>query len=527
MDSTTPHTSCHLEGYNIRQRGSNDLLSRGVTRVMSVTASLSLLSRRPRRSSPVHQQASATTDGFAETEAIAAPPTQPASLRRHVLKRLSLVLGLFCLVMELDYRFWSAGSLLVGSGVSLAAASQGGQFVSPSGPNESINDEWIVYACGSELPKRGTVVALDKETTRLRLANGQMVSLTGVYHWQRSEVPFPRFPTAPHFLTVAGDRITGTFRGLDQDRLVWLAAVHSQEAPPWRVPWSALQVVWLIDQPAHVPLHPSEYPWLRNIVNHDVLLLRNGDVLRGVLLENTGADPSDRCTIQLPAGTTRQLTPQQVAAIAFNPALLRMKKVQEPLLLVVLQDGSRLHLRQFRLADQTLHGTTLWGAAVVIPWPQVVGASLLTSAIPRLTDLSAVQVEQQPYLDTVTPLGRHCQPDGRPLELFWSSGKATADWGLALTPRTSLRYQLAGRYRRLEAWVALAPSAAPTSRVRLRLVGDDRSLPLPHDGLLTYGPAQWIQVPLHNAQELTLTVDFASAGEPGAVTLWGWPRLIP
>jgi hypothetical protein len=113
------------------------------------------------------------------------------------------------------------------------------------------------------------------------------------------------------------------------------------------------------------------------------------------------------------------------------------------------------------------------------------------------------------------------------LQLLGQTTSIPADWGFALPPQTTIHYELKQRYRRLETWVSLTPEAAPESRVRLRIICDNNSVALPQDGMLTYGPAQLLQIPLENVRHLTLMVDFPSRGEAGAMTIWGWPRLVP
>lgn len=389
---------------------------------------------------------------------------------------------------------------------------------------------WLVFHCGQSNPRRGHVVALDAGTTRLQTADGRESSLPAAYHWLREGVVPPRFPTGPQMITAAGDRLVGQCRGLAQDRLVWQLAVTPPTEPPWPVPFAAVQAAWLTSLPPDLPLEPPDYPWLRQQRNRDVLLLRNGDYLAGTLLEVTAGAGDATGTpwqLQVAPEQVRRFASAQVAAILFNPALVRRRPRPEPLLLVTLDDGSRLHLARFRLDDGLLRGTTLWGAATVIPWQRVALACLLSSSLPRLTDLRPEQVEQQPYLEATVPPGFNRTAEGRELPLPWQGAVATADWGLTLTPRTTLRYRLPARFRRLEMWVALHPHASPHARARLRILAGDQPVPLPGAGLCSAGPARFWSILLPDVRHLTVVADFPAEGEPAAPIICAWPRLIP
>jgi hypothetical protein len=386
---------------------------------------------------------------------------------------------------------------------------------------------WFVWHPSESAPQRGRILQLEGGAVRVLTPEGLERVLRDVYHWQREQFPLPPFPIGPQVITTAGDRLTGSINGLEAGRLLFQPSALGKQPPLWKLPFSALQAAWWVDLPADTPIDPATYSWSEGHKNRDTLRLRNGDILAGVLLEETDALEDHAWQLQTPSGQVRRLTPAQIAAIRFNPALARRRLPKEPVLLVVLHDGSRLHLTRFRLANDQLHGTTLWGEVVAIPWSKVVLGSMTSPAAPRLTDLTPAKIEHQPYLEGSSPPSFQQWHNGLELLLVGRAAPITVDWGFALPPQTVLHYELKQRYRRLETWVSLAPDTAPTSRVRLRILCDGQDVALPQDGLLTYGPAQLLQVPLDNVRRLTLIVDFPARGEPGAITVWGWPRLVP
>ena len=386
---------------------------------------------------------------------------------------------------------------------------------------------WSVWHPGEFTPQRGIILEMDASETRLRTPQGRERILRGAYHWQREGIVPHSHPTCAHIITTAGDRITGTIRGLDTGRILFQPTTLGAQAPQWRVPFSALRAAWVIDLPADIPTDPSFYSWLEPRKNQDVLRLRNGDVMSGILLEDSGAPEHLVWQLQTPSGQTLRIAPEQIAAVCFNPTLARRRFPKEPQLLLVLDDGSRLHLTRFRLANHQLHGTTLWGITVTIPWQKVVLASATSPQSPRLTDLAPSQIEHQPYLEGSLSPRFEQFPGGLMLQLIGQTTPVTVDWGFAIAPRTTIHYELNQRYHRLETWVSLVPTAVPDSRVQLRILCDGKPMPLPQDGILSYGPAQLLQVPLDKVRHLTLMVDFPSRGEAGALTIWGWPRLVP
>lgn len=389
------------------------------------------------------------------------------------------------------------------------------------------DSDWLIWYAGEPVPQRGKIVQLEVDGTRVQVTDGIERVVRDVYHWQREQLLPSPFPTRPQIITTAGDRLVGTVEGLEAGRLHFLLSTLKKQPQPWRIPFHALQAAWLVDLPADTPVDPALYVWAEGHKNRDTLRLRNGDVLAGALLEETDALDRHAWQLQTAAGQIHRLVPAQIAAIRFNPTLARRRLPKEPILLLVLQDGSRLHLTRCRLANDQLHGITLWGEAVTIPWSKVVLGCVTAPASPRLTDLTPSKIEQQPYLAGSPPLSFQRRSNGQELQLMSRTTPITVDWGFALPPQTVIHYEMKQRYRRLETWVSLAPEAPPESRVRLRILCDDNAVSLPRDGLLGHGPAQLLQIPLDNVQRLTLIVDFPSRGEPGAVTVWGWPRLVP
>jgi hypothetical protein len=400
-------------------------------------------------------------------------------------------------------------------------------LVSDAGPVQSpIQSSWLVYHPDAISPSRGYLVQIQDNITHVRTADGRQLMVTNAYHWQQERMPPPSFPTRAQLITTMGDRIVGQCRGVDDDRLVWSSTISATTNAPWRIPFSVLQAAWLTDLPVGLPLDCHAYPWLRQYKNQDVFLLRNGDRIAGTLLENSPAAMESPWHIQTSTGQISRFTSEQIAAIVFNPLLARPRPRPDPLLLVVLQDGSRLYLSRFRLLDGQLHGTTSWGMNISLPVAHLALATLITARFPRLTDLEPQSVEQQPYLDWTLPVGWNRTADGQALQFDWFNGRATADWGLALKPRTVVHYNLEARFQRLLMWVALDPAAPTRSRARLRLLADGQVLSLPQEGLCTQGAARLWNIPLSNVRKLTLIADFPASGEAGAVVICGWPRLI-
>jgi hypothetical protein len=343
---------------------------------------------------------------------------------------------------------------------------------------------------------------------------GRLVSI------RRDGLPLPPRPRGPMIVLANGDRARGEVVGGDT-RLVRFVPTQPGNAKPavWSVPLTALAAVWVTTPPADTPANPASYAWANGPRRRDAVLLRNGDVLRGTV-EGFAADPpAVRIKVQGdPAATGVPLS--RVAAVAFDPALARVRKPKGPYARLVTVDGSRLSLGAATADTTTLTGTTTFGTAVVVPLSELAALDVLQGKATYLSDLKPRAATTEGFNGVAWPWVADRSVKGKPLRL----GEQTFDKGLGTHPRTTLSYDLAGKYRRFEAVVGLDPVTGRRGAAVVRVLVDGRdTLTVP----LTAGAApSTVVADVTGAKALMLVVDYGPGGDVQDDVNWGDARLI-
>jgi hypothetical protein len=348
----------------------------------------------------------------------------------------------------------------------------------------------------------------------------RVVTVPDVVSLRRVGVPQPALPRGPGLVTTTGDCVPGRLVGGDANALRFQPTVAEG---PWDVPLPAVAAVWLTTPPAGTPPDLDRVPWLGPNRKRDVLRLRNGDTTSGTV---AGFDKDgDALRFKPDAGEERVVPLASVGAVVFNPALATARRPKGAYTLVVLRDGTRLHLAGASADETTLRGKTLFGPAVELPVAEVVALDTVRG---KATDLSALKpkVEQGGFLGVAWPWAADRTVRGDPLRLLTANGVETFDRGLGTHPRTVLTYELAGKYRRFEALVGLDPVTGRQGRAVVRLTVDGTDATPSGLTSLTPGPAVPVRVDLAGAKQLTLTVDAGPAGDVQADVNWADARLI-
>lgn len=363
-------------------------------------------------------------------------------------------------------------------------------------------------------PVRGTIVRLAGDSADLSTATGN-VKLANLVSLRRAGMPLPPFPAGPMLISAAGDRVPGKLTGGDDRSLEFQATLGRDNATTmWRVPYSAAAAVWLITPPAETTFDPAKYSW-RGDDRKDVLLFRNGDVVRGTL-EQLTADGHVQFKITADPNA-RNHSLSQISAIAFNPALVRVRKPKEAYVHVVLANGARLDLAGAAIEGSMLQGKTLFGAAVRVPLADLIALDVRQGKATPLAEVKPKSVEQTDYLGASRP-----PTTDRPLRLPTPHGDSTHDSALGTAPRTRLVYDLAGKYARFDALVGLDAGIREGS-AKVQVLVDGK---VEVNEALTPGISRAISLPVRGAKELTLVVDFGPSGGVQAAVNWGDARLV-
>lgn len=370
---------------------------------------------------------------------------------------------------------------------------------SSRGRIESLGDGWAVTL---QADGTGPVAVPKAELVGLR----------------RTDRSLPAWPRGPVVVLANGDRIAGTVTAGNDKMIRFAPRFPDRGATDWSFPLTSLAAVWVTPPPPDTPVEPAAYPWAAGPNRRDAVLLRNGDVVRGTVEEFTEA-PAVRVKVGA-ATTTVPLT--QLAAIAFDPALARVRKPRGPFARAVLADGSRVSLATAKGDGVVWAGTTLTATLVELPVSQVVALDVFQGKAVYLSDLKPKSAVSKGYGGLAWPWAADRSVKSHPLRV----GADTFDKGLGTHPRTTLTYDLGGKYRRFEAVVGLDPATGRRGAADVRVRVDGKEVPL--DGLkgLTAASPAVVSVDVTGAKELTLAIDFGPAGDVQADVNWGTARLI-
>ncbi|VTT96876.1 Putative carbohydrate binding protein OS=Singulisphaera acidiphila (strain ATCC BAA-1392 / DSM 18658 / VKM B-2454 / MOB10) GN=Sinac_1843 PE=4 SV=1: NPCBM [Gemmataceae bacterium] len=338
--------------------------------------------------------------------------------------------------------------------------------------------------------------------------------------------PVPPLPTGPQLVTANGDRIPGAFVGGDRDALRFAAAfVGTDSEKAWLVPLSAAAVLWTADTPADTPPDPARYAWTAGNKNRDVVRFRNGDTARGVIgIVSDAASPTFR--LRPDQGEPRDVPAADVGAVVFNPLLARPRKPKGPFVRVVLTDGTRLALVNTTVANGGLKGETTFGQKVEFPLTELVALDVFQTKAVYLSDIKPAKADHVAFLGVTWPWQADRTARGLPLRLALADGgESTFDKGIGTHPKTTLTYDLGGKYKRFEALVGLDPERGRGPVVvRVRVDGKEQAVP----GLaeLLAGKQVPVRLDVTGAKELVLEIDFGPGGGVRGDVNWGDARLV-
>ncbi|HPM82773.1 MAG TPA: NPCBM/NEW2 domain-containing protein [Candidatus Anammoximicrobium sp.] len=264
----------------------------------------------------------------------------------------------------------------------------------------------------------------------------------------------------------------------------------------------------------------------------DQLVLRNGDVLRGVLKK---LEPSESTAATALAVTFavegRDLTipASKAQAIVFNPALVDTVAKPGFYARMGFRDGSLLHVAQLSsagpLTQVKLASTVSLAFDTEFLQTELTLLQPSSDRVVYLSDLEPISYKHIAYLETAWPLGRDRSTTGARLR----HGGHLYTKGLGMHSASRVAYRLDGRYRRLQAELALDDSAGLGGNVIFRVFLADAAdqWKRAYESPIVRGgdPALPISVDVSQAQALALIVDFADRGDVLDRAAWLDARL--
>ena len=252
--------------------------------------------------------------------------------------------------------------------------------------------------------------------------------------------------------------------------------------------------------------------------SEDLLLARTKDgeviAIGGVLEGSEG----DRLLFRY-QGKTRKLPLEQsegvVMAARPDPA-----QPDEPRSTFALPGGVALTGRWKALEATAWKVETPWGQEVNLPATDVQDVRFRGGRVTYLSDLDPSKVEESPFFGRKFPwrrdvglLGEPLKLDGRPYER-----------GVAVHSRSSLTYDLNGRYATFEALVGFDDASMGKGRVDCRVFADGKEIYANPD-LSADAPPVKLNLPVAGAEQLRLLVDFGKGQDTGDRVIWANARL--
>ncbi len=384
----------------------------------------------------------------------------------------------------------------------------------------SVPPVFLAHGSGSE-PQPGRIEKLADVGAMLAepagtIEPGKLVSLRQV------DRPLPAWPREPQVILANGDRIPG---GITVGREARVSFVPREKlAPSWMLPLSAIAVWWVAPPPADTPHDPSRYKWTAG-AKHDTILLRNGDTATGTVESVTADGKSIRYVAE--AGQPPRTVPlADVAAVAFDPALSRVRKPRGAHYRLVTTGGTRITLASATSDGKSLTGTTAFAGKASIPLGDVVALDVVGGTAVPLADLKG-KSEVEGFNGLTWPPIPDRSVKGNPLRMPGKLGESWHDRGLGTHPKTTLTYPLAGKYRHFEATVGLDPVTGRrgTASIRILVDGQDRAVPGLKNLTAATSPIP-VRLDISGAKELTLVIDFGPGGDVQADVNWADARVI-
>jgi hypothetical protein len=253
----------------------------------------------------------------------------------------------------------------------------------------------------------------------------------------------------------------------------------------------------------------------------DLLLLRNGDVMEGIV--NSLDEKTKDLQIEV-ADKPATVNLNRLSSLVFNTELARSLRPKGAFGRVVLDNGSRISLVSARTNSQVLTGKTTFDSEIKIEISRILALDIFQGRAVYLSDLQPRSYEYNAYLgDMRWPFVADGNVAGGDLLL----GGSVFDKGLGMHTRSRLIYALEGKYRHFEATVGMDERLGKlgTSRIQILVDGKLPGAELAKDLTWRHGP-QSIRVNVSGAKELTLVVDFGCFGEVQGCVDWADARLI-
>jgi len=249
----------------------------------------------------------------------------------------------------------------------------------------------------------------------------------------------------------------------------------------------------------------------------EVLWLGNGDRKDGSFL---GID-AERIQFDSGAGLAA-IDRTAVNALGFDPALAHYPEPVGPYLELLLLDGSRLGALSCQLNGTQLSFKSRFGADLVVPFSNLVSATVLNGSVSYLAERDPAAAQFVPYLDShPMTYGRNLTWDGYPLRLSDTSYER----GLGTLPRTLLAYRLGPGDRRFQATIGQDVRAGDLGSLTFRILVDRKEVYVSPPVTKRDRPIP-VDIDIQGGGLLILITEFGERGDVQDSGVWADARII-
>lgn len=397
-----------------------------------------------------------------------------------------------------------------------------------------VFDLWWMSQMMAADESRVTVFDADGRETSgsLQAISHESLSVVGqpLAKWKWSDVVWLRFvgqvsnlPVEPRGSAIwlaNGDRLVARATGIEAEQL-HAAWRQFPEWPEFALPLESVRGLSL-SLPQARERRDEIAAWLFDRKEaRDELRLLNGDVLSGEVI----GWREETVTLKSVGGEIKLLN-SDVRDICFNPELLALPELKELCWLVSLRDGSRVTLlaSKSRFDGESLKAAHVSGVSWDIPLAAIFELRVLRGRAVFLSDLTPLEAKHTPFLpdSRAWPMQRDRSVAGLPLRL---KGREFPK-GLGMHSRSTVTYDLAGKYRAFHAVVGMDDTTVGEGTAVCAVAVDGRRVFEPPALTRPKGPARLPIIDVSGAKRLTLMVDFGELGDSQDHVNWGDAVLL-
>jgi hypothetical protein len=257
------------------------------------------------------------------------------------------------------------------------------------------------------------------------------------------------------------------------------------------------------------------------LLNHqdevDLITLSNADRIEGEFVSLK----DEHFTLDTSIGEVQTST-SQTQSLVFNPDLVSIPEASEMFTVLVLSDGSTLHVRSISSDGDLMIAESIGGFEFSIPVTTLRTIRFYDTNKIDLTGLQSASTTVVPYLSTA----RQPQVNRNVIGGFVSLRGRLASTGFGVASGTTQTWNLAGGYSQFRTTVGVDDAAMGAGSVVFKVVVDGDVL---WESELLTGKSAAVDVPsvdLSSAERLSLVVETADRGSVLDYANWCEPVLI-